>query len=146
QFNLPIKNVTAGLDRKDFYIPGSILRTEIDTNHPIAKGMPQQSIAWFENSPAFEMTGGVEVTPASAKSGTRSADGGISYSIIARYPADPKKILLSGWALGTEKIAGKAALVEVRIGKGKIILFGFRPQYRGQSLATFPLLFNAISQ
>lgn len=146
QFNLPIKNVTAGLDRKDFYIPGSILRTEIDTNHPIAKGMPQQSIAWFENSPAFEMTGGIEVTPASAKSGTRSADGGISYSIIARYPADPKKILLSGWALGTEKIAGKAALVEVRMGKGKIILFGFRPQYRGQSLATFPLLFNAISQ
>ncbi|MCV4859852.1 hypothetical protein OFB63_27755, partial [Escherichia coli] len=64
QFNLPIKNVTAGLDRKDFYIPGSILRTEIDTNHPIAKGMPQQSIAWFENSPAFEMTGGIEVTPA----------------------------------------------------------------------------------
>lgn len=146
QFNLPIRNVTAGLDRKDFYIPGSILRTEIDTNHPIAKGMPQQSIAWFENSPAFEMTGGVEVTPASAKSGTRSADGGISYSIIARYPADPKKILLSGWALGTEKIAGKAALVEVRMGKGKIILFGFRPQYRGQSLTTFPLLFNAISQ
>ena len=26
----------------------------------------------------------------------------------------------------------------------KIVLFGFRPQYRGQSLATFPLLFNAI--
>ena len=44
------------------------------------------------------------------------------------------------------KIAGKAALVEVTMGKGKIILFGFRPQYRGQSLATFPLLFNAMSQ
>jgi glutamine amidotransferase-like uncharacterized protein len=46
--------------------------------------------------------------------------------------------------LGAEKIAGKAALVQVNIGKGKIILFGFRPQYRGQSLATFPLFFNAI--
>ena len=66
--------------------------------------------------------------------------------IIARYPTDPKNILLSGWALGAERIAGKAALVEFTIGKGKIILFGFRPQYRGQSLATFPLLFNAISQ
>jgi hypothetical protein len=31
------------------------------------------------------------------------------------------------------------------MGKGKIILFGFRPQYRGQSLATFPLFFNAIA-
>ncbi len=65
--------------------------------------------------------------------------------VIARYPSDPKKVLLSGWALGAEKIAGKAALVEFTIGKGKIVLFGFRPQYRGQSLATFPLLFNAIS-
>ena len=30
QFNLPIKDVTKGLPRKDFYIPGSILRTELD--------------------------------------------------------------------------------------------------------------------
>ena len=65
--------------------------------------------------------------------------------VIARYPIDPQNILLSGWALGADKIAGKAALVEVTMGKGKIILFGFRPQYRGQSLATFPLLFNSIS-
>jgi glutamine amidotransferase-like uncharacterized protein len=68
-----------------------------------------------------------------------------SIRVIARYPSDPKQILLSGWALGAEKIAGKAALIEVSMGKGKIVLFGFRPQYRGQSLATFPLLFNAIS-
>jgi hypothetical protein len=53
--------------------------------------------------------------------------------------------LLSGWALGAERIAGKAALVEFTIGKGRIYLFGFRPQYRGQSLATFPLFFNAIT-
>jgi hypothetical protein len=55
EFNLPVKDVTRGLARKDFYIPGSILRTELDTTHPIAKGMPQQSIAWFENSPAFDV-------------------------------------------------------------------------------------------
>jgi hypothetical protein len=133
QFNLPVKDVTRGLARKDFYIPGSILRTELDPTHPIAKGMPQQSIAWFENSPAFE----IQTDPLAL---TRN------FRIIASYPKDPKQILLSGWALGAEKIAGKAALVEFTIGKGKIVLFGFRPQYRGQSLATFPLLFNAISQ
>ena len=126
QFNLPVKDVTKGLQRKDFYIPGSILRTELDTTHPIAKGMPKESIAWFENSPAFEVT---DMTNA---------------KIIAKYPEKTADILLSGWALGAEKLAGKAALVEFKMGKGKIVLFGFRPQYRGQSLATFPLLFNAI--
>jgi hypothetical protein len=127
QFNLPARDVTKDLPRKDFYIPGSILRTEIDTTHPIAKGMPKESIAWFEGSPAFEITD------------MKNAH------IIASYPKNAQDILLSGWALGAEKIAGKAALVEFTVGKGKIILFGFRPQYRGQSLATFPLFFNAIA-
>ncbi len=132
QFNLPVKDVTKDLPRKDFYIPGSILRTEIDTTHPIAKGMPAESIAWFEDSPAFE----IQTDPLALAN---------NFKIIARYPSKPENILLSGWALGAEKLAGKAALVEFTIGNGKIILFGFRPQYRGQSLATFPLLFNAIS-
>jgi hypothetical protein len=126
QFDLPVKDVTRGLARKDFFIPGSILRTELDTTNSIAKGMDAQSIAWFENSPAFEITDNTNA------------------KIIARYPENAKDVLLSGYALGAEKITGKAALVEFTIGKGKIILFGFRPQYRGQSLATFPLLFNAI--
>ena len=160
QFGLPVKNVVKGVARKDFYIPGSILRTELDLTHPIAKGMPQQSIAWFENSPAFEVE--TSVSSPTVREGatldgaqrraltdvratdTRATDT-ISVRVIARYPADPKQVLLSGWALGAEKIAGKAALVEITMGKGKIILFGFRPQYRGQSLATFPLLFNAIA-
>lgn len=150
QFNLPVRDVTRGLARKDFYIPGSILRTELDLSHPIAKGMPQQSIAWFEQSPAFEIerqeTGDKRLeTGATAQSPISGLQSPVSaVKVIARYPSDPKNILLSGWALGAEKIAGKAALVEFTIGKGKIILFGFRPQYRGQSLATFPLLFNAI--
>ena len=134
QFNLPVNDVTQGLARKDFYIPGSILRTELNTTssmgQKIAKGMPKESIAWFEGSPAFEPRGNSSEQ---------------NYFAIAKYPKDPKSILLSGWALGVEKIAGKDALVIYAMGKGKIVLFGFRPQYRGQSLATFPLLFNAIS-
>jgi hypothetical protein len=144
QFNLPIRNVVKGLDRKQFYIPGSILRTELDLTSPIAKGMPQQSIAWFENSPVFEV--GTQAASLLTDAEKQASSLRSDVRVIARYPTDPKNILLSGWALGAEKIAGKAALVEVTMGKGKIILFGFRPQYRGQSLATFPLLFNAISQ
>ena len=128
QFKLPVRNIAKIWERKDFFIPGSIVRTEIDTSHPIAEGMESQSIAWFERSPVFEVTD---------KSRVR---------IIAKYPTNPNDILLSGWALGKEKVAGKAALVEVSMGKGKIILFGFRPQYRGQSLATFPLMFNSMNR
>jgi hypothetical protein len=123
-----VRDVVDGLPRTDFYVPGSILRIELDTSNPIAAGMPNKSIAWAENSPVFEV---LELSM-------------LRMRVIAWYPKD-KDPLLSGWLLGGERIKGKAALVEVDMGKGRIILFGFRPQYRGQSLATYPLFFNAIS-
>jgi hypothetical protein len=128
QLKLPVRDVTEGLKETEFYVPGSILRTELDTSHPVAGGMPRESIAWVEDSPVFEL--------ADAKESAR-------VRVVARYPAsaDP---LLSGWLLGAEKLKGKAALVEITQGKGRVYLFGFRPQYRAQSLATYPLLFNAI--
>jgi hypothetical protein len=43
-----------------------------------------------------------------------------------------------------EHIAGKPALVEVPVGRGSVVLFGFPPNYRGQTIATWPLLFNAM--
>src|ERR1051326_6535374 len=58
QFKLPVRDVVDGLPRTDFYVPGSILRIELDTNDPIAKGMPKESIAWAENSPVFEVLDG----------------------------------------------------------------------------------------
>ncbi|MDQ3667312.1 MAG: hypothetical protein M3410_12200 [Acidobacteriota bacterium] len=133
QFKLPLRNVVAGVPRTDFFVPGSILRIELDRSHPIAKGMPKESIAWAEDSPVFEVA--TEVKEASLPAS--------NVRILARYPSD-KDPLLSGWLLGGDRIKGKAALVEVTIGKGRIILFGFRPQYRAQSLATYPLFFNAI--
>ncbi len=128
QLGLPVRDITEGLKRTEFYVPGSILRTELDTTHPIAKGMPRESIAWAEDSPVFELS------DASASARVR---------VIARYPSNSDP-LLSGYLLGGEKIKGKAALVEVAMGRGRVYLFGFRPQYRGQSLATYPLLFNAL--
>jgi hypothetical protein len=158
-----VRDVVAGVSEKEFFVPGSILRIELDTSNPIAKGMPKESIAWVEDSPVFEV---VEAGSADKRGPDRGSPDGVlvlsatsarrepadkmsalsafDVRVIARYPTD-RNPLLSGWLLGEKRIRGKAALVEVMLGKGRIILFGFRPQYRGQSLATYPLFFNAIS-
>lgn len=133
QLKLPVRNVVAGLPRTDFYVPGTILRLELDTTHPLAKNMPKETIAWAENSPVFEVV--------------ENAGGDIPSSnvrVVGWYPQD-KDPLLSGWLLGGDRIKGKAALVEVTMGKGRVILFGFRPQYRAQSVATYPLFFNSLA-
>jgi hypothetical protein len=130
QFDLPLRDVTAGLRRTEFYAPGSIMRTILDTTHPVAQGMPRESIAWFEDSPVFEIKSDPAALP--------------RVKLIARYPQTGTP-LLSGWLLGEERMRGRAALVEANLGEGRIFLFGFRPQYRAQSHATYPLLFNAIS-
>jgi hypothetical protein len=150
QFKLPVRDVVAGVSQKEFFVPGSILQIELDTTHPIAQEMSKESIAWVEDSPVFEVmtAGSAGILPAmSAKRETAdkmSALPAPQVRVVARYPAD-KNPLLSGWLLGDSRIRGKAALVEVTMGKGRIVLFGFRPQYRAQSLATYPLLFNAMS-
>ena len=131
KLGVPVKNVLEGVPAKDFYCPGSILKIKLDTTSPITRGAPllessrDESIAWVEGSLAFETT---------------SDDA----RVIARF-ADAKELLLSGWLLGGEKLAKKAAIIEVKRGKGRIVMFAFRPQYRGQSIATLPFLFNAIA-
>ena len=125
KLNLPVRNVTKGIPPKQFYCPGSILRTELDSTSNLTFGMDKESIAWFEQSPAFEVLDEKSVR------------------VIAKYPANTNP-MISGWILGDELVRGKAAMVEVKLGKGRVILFGFRPQYRGQSLATYPLIFNSI--
>ncbi|MDQ5836846.1 MAG: hypothetical protein M3379_08715, partial [Acidobacteriota bacterium] len=130
QLNLPLRDVTAGLKRTEFYCPGSILRTILDTSQPVTEGMPRESVAWVEDSPVFEVTNAKERD--------------VTVRVVARYP-EAGTPLLSGWLLGAERIRGKAALVDVSLGRGHVYLFGFRPQYRGQSLATYPLFFNAVA-
>ena len=65
-----------------------------------------------------------------------------SAETVATYAA--KDVLLSGWVEGEQAIEGQSAVVEARAGAGRVVLIGFRVQHRGQSLATFRLLFNAL--
>jgi hypothetical protein len=105
----------------EFYSPGAILETRVEGGSPIGHGLRATTPIWFESSPAFDVMSG---------------------RVVLRYPhANP---LLSGWLLGEEYLHGKAALVDVSIGRGRVVLFGFRPQYRAQSWATYVPLLNAL--
>lgn len=125
RFNLPVRNVLAGVRSSEFYGPGSILQLTVDTTHPLARGLSRDTDAYFINSAAFDITDGQRAR------------------VVARYAE--QNTLRSGWLLGERYIAGKAALVEVSMGQGRVILFGFRPQHRGQTWGTFPFIWNAIN-
>ena len=126
KFDLPMKNVLQGVRRADFYNPGSIVKIALTPNNPLRRGLPDEVAAYFINSSAFEINDARRV---------RS---------VAKYP--DKDALMSGWMLGEKLLNGKTALAETDYGKGKIILFAFRPQHRGQTYATFPLLFNSLER
>ena len=141
QFGLPVRNVVKDVVRQQFFIPGSLIKADINVEHPIAFGMQEQVAVSFQRSRAFETVrlsgvgeGGredLEEAPAPA------------VQVVARYPE--KDLLMSGWALGAEKhIGGKAALMNVKLGDGNVVLFGFRPQFRGQPGGTYKLFFNAL--
>ena len=125
--DLPVTNVLDGLSAEQFYCPGSLLALDVDTTHPLAFGMPARTAAFFASSAAFHV-------PAEAA--------GAGVRVPARYgEGDP---LLSGWLEGGERLAGEAAIVDIPVDKGRVVLIGFRAQHRGQSHATFRLLFNAL--
>ncbi|HXV86281.1 MAG TPA: hypothetical protein VD793_06265, partial [Gemmatimonadales bacterium] len=122
-FGLPIRNVLAGLSAEQFFGPGSIVQITADPAHPLAYGMPPRTAAFFRKSRAFE----------SAAPGARNP---------VQYAAD--SVLMSGWLMGAERMAGKDAVLDVPVGRGRLILLGFSPYFRGQPHATFKLLFNAL--
>ncbi len=141
QFGLPVENIVANVSQDAFFIPGSLVRITVDTTQTLAYGMPAEAAAYFVRSRAFRTVertgegegGQMELAPAPAPPVT----------IIARYAVED--ILLSGWARGAgPHIGGKAAMMQVDLGEGRVILYGFRPQFRGQPRGTYKLFLNAL--
>ncbi len=141
QFGLPVQDLTQGLTSSDFFIPGSLIRMNVDVSNPLAYGMQPEAAASFQRSRSFKKIipqrkgeGGNENTPVVP---------GPDVMEVTKYAS--KDLLMSGWAKGHDRyLKDKSAMLNVGYGKGRVILFGFRPQFRGQTHGTYKLLFNSI--
>jgi hypothetical protein len=123
---LPVTNILDGVKSDEFFCSGALVRVELkDRSRPGVYGLPEDPIVMFERGPAFL-----------PKAGFKGA-------VLAAYPkgVDP---LVSGVLLHPEKIEGSAAAVEVAYGKGRIFLYGFKPQWRAQSHGAYKFFMNAL--
>jgi Zinc carboxypeptidase len=135
QFHLPLDNalteIVKGKDQpvppERFYIPGSLMRTQVDTTNPVAYGMPTKVDVFFDHSPAFR------AAPDANLRGVQT---------IAWY-ADGN-LLDSGWAWGQQYLNNSIAVAQAKLGKGKVLLYGPEITFRGQPHATFKFLFNGL--
>jgi hypothetical protein len=124
---IPVRNIKLGLTRDQHFAPGTILRIQVDTAHPVGYGMATDTYGFYNNSPFFNLVEGF---------------GSQKITVVARYPN--VNVVASGWLRGEDLMAGRAAVVSIEMNPGRVVLFGLRPQHRGQTHATFPMLFNAL--
>ena len=127
KFGLGVRNVIENLSSKEFFCPGSTLKVKFDNSHPLAYGMPAEGFVVFYSSQAFAIT-------TSSKSE--------EYESVVRY--QDKDLLQSGWLIGEDHLVSMPAMVNIKHGKGQVVLIGFRTQNRCQTHGTFKLLFNTM--
>jgi hypothetical protein len=121
---LPVRNVVRGLRNTDYFASGSILEIITDPSHPVMAGMPEKAKVFTDGSPVFTTLDGFQG------------------AALAKYQASGSP-LQSGYLLGERFLNGYAAALDVKQGNGHVILIGFRPQWRGQPVGSFRVVFNA---
>jgi hypothetical protein len=126
RLGIGVRNVLAGKSTKEFWCPGSTLKVKFDNTNPLAYGMPSHGLALYLDSPAFEIT----------------AQNAEDYAAVVRY--EDRELLESGWLVGEENLARRAAVVSAKLGQGRVILIGFPAQHRAQTHATYKILFNTL--
>jgi hypothetical protein len=129
ELNLPVRDLVAKARSAEFSVPGTLVRLAIDSGHPLGFGMPEDATAYVTGGPVLS---------------TAIPGAGVGRAVVARYAPYADQVVASGWALGADRMAGKAAVVEAALGKGRVVLIGPRVQHRAQTVGTYKLLFNAI--
>lgn len=126
-FVLPFHDISSQLRNKGLYIPGSLVKIQLIQAHPLTLGLPREIGVFSRGRPVFT---------------TSIPYFDMDRRVIATYPE--KNILMSGYAEKPELLGNKTAIVWVRKGKGQLVLFGFNPQFRASTQASYKLLFNAL--
>ncbi len=126
-FKLPFSDISFQLSTKGLYCPGSLVRIRLVPDHPICLGMEKETGVFFRGTPVFS---------------TSIPNFDMDRRVIGTIPE--KEILMSGYVEKEELLGNKSLLVWMKKGKGQFVLFGFNPQYRASSHATYKLLFNSI--
>jgi hypothetical protein len=112
---------------KEVSVPGAFLTVDFVADDPLTWGMPKRAGAFSRGSPVFA---------------TSIPRLDTDRRVIAIYPE--RDLLLSGYLEGERALQNKPVMVWVRAGKGQLVLFGIRPQFRGSTPVTFKLVFNAL--
>ncbi|QDU23487.1 M14 family metallopeptidase [Urbifossiella limnaea] len=123
------KNEPKALASTKFYVPSSVLRVQVDDSSSLAWGLGDHADVMFSNSPTFRLT-------------NNAAEAGVKR--VAWF--DSATPLRSGWAWGQQHLEGGAAVVDAKVGRGRLALYGPQVLFRGQPHGTFRLVFNGIVQ
>ena len=152
-FNLPIRNIVSGAPRSTFSIPGSLIRAKLNRVSPLAYGMPEEFAVNFVNGGAYMPIGQKDCVGdylnqgdcIEIRRGGRPLNGWPEpVGHVAPVVYADEDLLMSGWSKGEDYIASRTAVAEVAHGEGKVVLFGFRPQFRAQPRGTYKLVFNSL--
>jgi len=127
EFEFPVKDISKDIVKSGFACPGSLLKINLKTNHPITYGLPEQIGVFHREGPVFT---------------TWQPFFDVDRRVIATFPE--KDILLSGYSENEEKIGNKSSIVWLKKGKGQVVLLSFSPQFRASTPGTYKLLFNSI--
>jgi len=126
-FRLPVRDISKSIKSAGVYCPGSFVRIDLKQDHPLTLGMPKSIGVFFRGTPVFE---------------TQLPNFDMDRRVIGKFPEEG--ILMSGFCEKPEKLADKSVMVWLQKGKGQIVLYGFNPQFRASTQATYKLLFNGL--
>lgn len=121
----PITSTTTAKPRGEFFVGGSVLKINTDPTQRVMAGMEKEAGVFFDSGPVFDVAPGFKAT------------------VLAKYQ-DTGSPLMSGYLLGEKLMNGKAAALDVELGSGHVVMLGFRPQWRGQTMGAFKVIFNAL--